>query len=395
MFFHNLTKYAWKCICQQFWLLAVLFMLFFALPFGVGPVARSLLSQGVDFSGITLAVAAPEGDSAGALLEELTGNMRDIRQYCSFRSMTWESAAQALENGDVTAVLVLPENFIGGVLDGTNPDLTLVVSADRPLESLLTLWVGQSAADLLSSAQKGIYAVLELYPGQTVSGLTRDQVMAQINLNYINRTLNRQDSFRIVELRAAGTMEIETHYALSLLIFLTMALPPLMLPLFSGESMAMRKRLCSLGQGAAIQYFSSLTVCFWVLLGLTAIPAGYLTGWNFPAAVFLALFGAGFSGFCCLSSRSAAGCGGLAFLLAAGTMFLSGGVIPPALLPEAFRRISALLPAEMLRNLLYLSPGNWSEAGFALPGLLLWTAAFLAAGLLLYCRRLTGKEAEL
>ena len=119
MVFHNLTKYASKKICQQFWLLAVLTMLFFALPFCVGPVAESLLSDGVDFSGMALAVVASEGDSSGALLEQLTGNMRDVSRYANFRSMTLEEAEQALENEEVTAILVVPENFIGGVLSST------------------------------------------------------------------------------------------------------------------------------------------------------------------------------------------------------------------------------------------------------------------------------------
>ena len=108
----------------------------------------------------TLAVTAPEGDPVPGLLEQYMGNMRDVRQYCTFRAMDGAEAAAALESGEVTAILVLPENFIQGVTDGSNPDVRLVVSGDRPLESLLTLWVGQSAADLLSSFQAGVYAVL-------------------------------------------------------------------------------------------------------------------------------------------------------------------------------------------------------------------------------------------
>ena len=65
--------------------------------------------------------------------------------------MEEHEALEALKNGEVTAVLALPENFIQGVMWGTNPNLRLIVSGDRPLESLLLLWVGQSASDILSA----------------------------------------------------------------------------------------------------------------------------------------------------------------------------------------------------------------------------------------------------
>ena len=48
-------------------------------------------------------------------------------------------------------VLALPEGFVSGILYGENPDVELIVPAERPLESLLTLWVGQSACDILAA----------------------------------------------------------------------------------------------------------------------------------------------------------------------------------------------------------------------------------------------------
>lgn len=394
LFFHNLTTYAWKRICQQLPLLAVLSMLFFALTLGVGPVARTLLSQGVGFSGMTLAVTAPEGDGTGDLLENLTASMRDIRSYCRIQSMDWEDASQALKDGELTAVLVLPEDFIGGVMDGNNPDLTLVVSPDRPLESLLTLWVGQSAADLLASAQKGIYAVLDLYPKEAASGLTWDQVMTDINLKYITLTLNRQELFRQVELQATGAMDLESHYALSLLIFLTMSLPPLLMPLLGREDLPFRRRLYALGQGCLMQYGSVLTVCFWVLLALTGVPAGLLTNWNLPGMLALALFAACYGCFCCQAVRSSAGCGGLAMATAGVCTFLAGGILPPALLPGAVKALSPFSPVQMLREVLYLPVWEWQDASFSATGGFLWTLVFFTGGLLLYRRRLMGKETD-
>lgn len=389
--FFRLFAEAWKAVCQQFWLLAALFVLFLLLSVCAGKVGEAMLSQGVDFSGITLAVTAPQGDDTGLALEKLMGSMQDVRRYASFRGMSWEEAAEALDAGEVTAVLVLPEDFVGGVMDGTNPDVTLVVSPSRPLEALLTAWVGESAAQLLTGAQRGIYAVLELYPGQEAAKLSWEQVKLGINLAYVSQTLNRQELFRVRTLRATDNMELGLHYALSLVIFLAMALPPLYCPMLRRELLPFRKRLRSLGHGAGIQYASCFAVCWSVVFLLTAVPVRYLTG-NVPAgAAVLALFAAGYGCLCCLVTRSASGCGGLAVSGAAVLVFLSGGILPTPLLPEAVRRVGAVSPVGMLRQLLYVPVSRW---GGELPGALLWTLGLILLGWLLLRGRLREGGAE-
>ena len=102
-------------LCRQLWLLAGVILLCTVLPVLAGRGAQQLLSQGVSFSGITLAVTAPEGDGTPQLLERYLGQLTDIRQYCTFEAMAYQDALSALESGGVTAVLVLPEDFVQGV----------------------------------------------------------------------------------------------------------------------------------------------------------------------------------------------------------------------------------------------------------------------------------------
>lgn len=384
----QLTHNAWKAVCQQLWLLAALSMLFLLLGRGVGPVAESLLSQGAAFEGMTIAVAAPEGDATGELLGQLTGNMEDISAYCTFRSMDREAAEAALEAGEVTAVLVLPENFLAGVLNGANPEVTLLVSGDRPLESLLTLWVGQSAADLLSAAQRGIYAVLDSWEPET--GLSYQQVMTDINMRFISRTLDRQAMFKLSRLRAVDAMELKDHYGLSILVFLMLTLAPMLRPALRGNDLALRRRLRSLGYTGARQYAGCLAAGFGLLLPVALIPGGVLTRWNLPALGLLTVFTVCFGSFCCLAADTGAGCGTLAFVLGAAGLFVSGGVLPPALLPSLLRRVGEWTPVALLRSCLYLPLPRWGWKGVLA---LAWSALFALAAGICYAR-LLAKEAE-
>lgn len=93
---------------RQLWLTAGLALLCLALPLGAGRAAQALLTRGVDFRGVTLAVTAPEGDPTPARLAEYMNAMEDIAQYCRMEAMGEDEALEALERGEVTAVLALP-----------------------------------------------------------------------------------------------------------------------------------------------------------------------------------------------------------------------------------------------------------------------------------------------
>ena len=342
-------------LCQQRWLLAGLVLLCALLPLGAGRAAGQLFSQGVDFAGVTLAVTAPEGDETPRLLEGYMGEMEDIAQYCQFRGMTEADALEALRAGEVTAVLVLPENFIQGVMDGGNPDLRLIVDGERPLESLLLLWVGQSACDILSAFQSGVYAVLDLYAQSPPPGLSRDQVVVDINLRYIRLALDRGELFQSRTVSATGVLPVHLHYALTLLAYLGLSAAPLFLPLYSGSWMGFQRRLRAAGRGPLAGCLSGVTAGAAALFLLLA-PALLLLGEGPPlpllvAALGMAVFCSIFCALCCLAWGSAAGCGGLSFAVSLASLALAGGVVPPVLLPGALRRLTGLSPVTWLARL--------------------------------------------
>ena len=353
-YFGQLTRLTLGRLCQQRRLLAGLVLLCLLLPLGAGRAAQALLSRGVDFSSVTLAVTAPAGDGTPQLLERYMGEMKDIAQYCQIVSMEEKPALKALQTGEVTAVLILPEDFIRGVMRGEDPDLRLVVGGDRPLESLLLLWVGQSACDILSAFQSGVYAVLELYSQAPPPGLSRDQVVMDINLRYIRLALDRENLFQTEMVSATGALPIPLHYGLALLCYFALSAAPLFVPLYGGDWLAFQRRLRCAGRGILGGYFGSiLTVSSALLLlllpGLAALEglSPSVLGGALGAAAWCALFCA----LCCLLTRGAASCGMAAFALGLAALALAGGIVPPVLLPEGLRAASSLSPIGWLMEL--------------------------------------------
>lgn len=397
-YFGQLLKLTLAGLRRQYRLLAGLALLCLLLPFGAGRAADALLSRGVDFSGVTLAVTAPEGDRVPQLLEQFMGEMEDVAQYCKFVALEEGEAMDALERGEVTAVLVLPEDFIHGVMWGTNPDLRLVVAGDRPLESLLLLWVGQSAGDILAAFQSGVYAVLDLYEEAPPPGLTRDQVVRDINLRYIALAVDRTGMFRTSEVSVTQALPVPLHYALSLTACFALSAAPLFVPIYSGSRLSFHRRLRGAGRGAAAGCLSGVCAGVPALL-LLMFPSLLLAGGGNPVfllgvALLMALFCSLFASVCCLTAENAAGCALIAFGVSLPSLALAGGVVPPVLLPGPVRRLSWLSPVAWLRQLAAWPMGYPADPS-AWVCLALSAAGMAALALILYRRRVDRQEVAL
>lgn len=397
-FFGTYLRLTLGLLRRQRGLLAGLALLCLLLPLGAGRAAGFLLSRGADFSGVTLAVTAPEGDSVPWLLERFMGDMEDVAQYCTFVALEEGDAMDALRQGEVTAVLVLPEDFIHGVMWGINPDLRLVVAGDRPLESLLLLWVGQSAGDILAAFQSGVYAVLDLYEEAPPPGLTRDQVVLDINLRYIALAMDRTGMFRQSELSATQALPIPLHYALSLTAYFALSAAPLFVPVYSGNWLRFQRRLRGAGRSAATGYFSGVCAGVPALL-LLIFPSLLLAEGGNPvlllgAALLMALFCSLFCSLCCLAAENAAGCGLIAFGVSLLALALAGGIVPPVLLPGPVRRLSWLSPVTWLRQLAAW-PAGFPADGSVWACLALSAAGMAALALRLYRRRADRQEVAL
>lgn len=396
-FWKNITGMTLGKLCQQPWLLAGLTLLCLLLPLAIGPAAENALSQGVSFSGITLAVTAPEGDSLPDLLENFIPNMKDVSEYCEVVAMDRESAIRALEHGEVTAVLVLPENLAQGIMDGSNPDVELIVAGDRPLEALLTLSVGTSASDMLSAVQSGIYAVLEAYLELSPGHLSYGDVVSQINLRYIRWTLGRQKMFLLEPIAVTGQLSVGVHYGLSLLSFLALSLAPLFMAVYDGGWIRAQKRYRAAGRGTVGFYICAVTACTAVLLPLITAVSLILTRGALTDALWTgalcALFCGAFGTVCCLLTANAGSCGMVSFLSALVFLFLGGGVLPPVLLPRTLQNVMFLSPVTWLRGTLAMAAENFEGAVGYAPAVGIAALVLVILGGVLYCRRAqTGED---
>lgn len=390
-FFNKLTTLTLGKLCQQRMLLAGVALLCFLLPLLLGPVAESVLTQGISFSGVTLAITGPEGDSVPQQLEQVLRNMKDVKQYCTVRAMEHQDAVDSLQRGEVTAVLVLPSNFIQGIMNGSNPDVELIVRGDRPLEALLTFWIGQSASDLLAAFQSGIYAVLDLYVQNPPDDLSYQQVVTQINLRYVTWMMNRQTMFRTQMISSTEQLPVGIHYGLSLLAYLGLSMAPFFMVVFDSNWIGAQRRFRTAARRSGVFYIASLTACWILMFFIIATAQLILLKGNLCAillsSALCALFCAVFGGFCCLLTTDTGSCGLLSFGSALVFLMLSGGVMPPVLMPIALQKLIPYWPVTWLRNLMAVATGEFDLQPGTITMATIFCALMMALSWLLYHRR--------
>lgn len=308
--------------------------------------AQSLLTRG-GHEALVIAVVG-EGGEAESLVK-FAENLSDITEYCSFVSDGEETAMQKLSRGEVTAVLMLPENFVGGILTGENNPAILHVDPHRPAESMLTLYAGQCAADMLSAAQGGIYAVLNELSRE---GIVRESAVMEINIEYIKFTMARGSMYEEETVQLTQGLPIGEHYALSLLGWLLLMSSVIFYPALCPVQGDWRERLKSLGCTPldwALGAFCPVLCCELLLTAAFSIFAG---SFSVTGVLFCALFSAAFAGVICALSRTEAMAAALGFAASAGMALLSGSIIPQALMPKALRGAADYIPLTYMRKAL-------------------------------------------
>ena len=201
--------------------------------------------------------------------------------------------------------------------------------------------------------------------------------------------MNRQDLFRLEEIAVTDALPVGLHYALSLVCFLSLALAPFFYRIYEKPWLAAQRRLASVGRSCLGCWAAATGACWTVLFGILFLSVILCGNGSFGLAVavcgLVSLFASAFVGVCCLCTGDVAGCGTVASILGLVLSLLSGGILPPVMLPPVLRGIAPYTPITWLRGLLAL-PSGYSPSGYWLP------TAFCAAGMLglgfiLYHRR--------
>lgn len=335
---------------------------------------------------ITVGVVLPEGDAVAKQATSMISSLESVKSICDFSYLSREECEKRLRNGELYAVLEVPEGFVQDIMNGTNTPVRVLLPKNAGVESRIFKELADAGAKTLGAGQAGIYAgdeLLALY-GLADSTARLEQDLNRIILAY---SLPRLDYFRQVQVSATGDVDTVTFYGISLFVLLlllcTIPVSGYLLP----DSRVMRQKLALLGVGGGTVVAARI-LGLAVLFLAVSVPAGAAAAfldfleWEFLTAAALVLF--------CIAAAAtavffyqAAGSlmGGVMLLFLAATVmhFLSGGFLPLVFLPEGMRAVAPVWPSYVLmEGVKMVVTADWSLPVFGKLGLLA-AAGFLAS----------------
>lgn len=306
---------------------------------------------------IEVGVVLPGEDVLAKKAMKMIESLDSVGSLCHFTYLEEEEGLHQLKDGEIFALMKLPEGLVEGIMDGTNQPVTVVFSEHSGLEASVFRELTEAGSSILDTSQAGIYAADAYLCAQ---GAEEMVPLAEEELNrlFLSYALSRSVYFRQETVSAAGDVGAAAYFAVSsavmLLLFLGIPAAPLCRPL----SPVLRQKLKLLGIGrwkqAAVRLLClgillilvSLLPCLWcVSRGYVDCSARNAVMWILiciTAAAWIQMFYE-------LCQNTAAAILFL-FTTTAVMVFISGGLLPSVFLPEAVSRIGAWTPAAFLMD---------------------------------------------
>lgn len=341
---------------------------------GVKSMDQEPLAVSVD-----IAVAVQDDDALTQMALGFVESMESVSEFCRFRQVSEEEGLALLAQEEVTALILLSERLVDGIVNGQNPSVEIYFAEHAGIEAVLFKELTDAGASLLNVAQAEIYGANDT---AAEYGFTDRLRMMEMEIDGYNLAfaLDRLALYEIRQLSVTGQMNILQYFAASaavlFLLLSGMALYPLMQP----ESAVFRRQLARQGVGLVWQDFCQW-LCGFVSMGLISIlllavirflPAGMEAvgqephAWTQAAELLQRRQNAGHMGVSailivcslmlisscvyCIYSLTDSRISGILLLFVVSLMmiYLSGGLVPSIFLPETMQKLGGRLPTAWL-----------------------------------------------
>ena len=321
----------------------------------------------------------------------------DTRYAMEILELPQEEARRQLQRGEISAYVVLPEDFIERALRGDMDKVTYVTHAGgETVVSMFKDELTKLITALVVDTQKGVYGVAELMDEYDISG-SAGKHMDDMSLQYIDLIMSRSEICVVEELGISKGLDVSAYYVCALSAFLLFFIGVAFVTVGVRQDSSLSQLLAAKGFGAGKQVLCEFAAQFAVLLCMGAVLTGIV------GAAGPALQETGdFPGFWQLfwrmvpvAAMAAAGnilifevAGNVVsaalwhFFLTVGQCYVAGCFYPVYALPEPMQALAAWVPAGMARA--FLSGCFLQETKLlSLAGMTAFAGAALGAAVLL------------
>lgn len=336
---------------------------------------------------ITVGVALPQEDALASKAVDMISSLDSVKSLCDFVYVSEEEGKEQLKSGQLYALMLVPESFIQGIMNGTNTPVTIILPDQAGIEAGLFTELADAGTKTLGVAQASIYAADEFcYLNGMVDSVS--QVESRLNHIFMNYSLPRESYFRSHEVSASGDVTVVQYYGISaaVLLLLLLGIPASTILRPHSQVMAQKLKMIRIGRGKTV-FSRIICVAFLLLLALGIIAAALFAGgflemsWPFIIMSLVSCFtAAAMIVFAYEAGKSQIAGVMLLFLGTVVMLFAAGGFIPSVFLPDGVRALARFMPVTALTSCMKMAVTGQFHLGFAAMSLLTG-AAFFAGSL--------------
>lgn len=348
------------------WIKAVIL----AVVAGVIAFCGQKISAGKNRAPVLIGYTAAQ-DRMTEMAVSFVENMESVKNWCKLVPVTEAEGMDRLKDGSLAALIVLPDDVLQGILDGSNRPATLYIAGEQSASGMIFEELARAGVEMLCTAQAEIYAAGDLareYGGAgqdaqlQACAVDLDELYRQIDSYNLSIVLKREQYFKERTLSATGNEGTAVYFGSVLCTLYLLTAGLFLIPYLSRKQEEQLWFSGRLGISAAVQCAGKSLIAF--LLWTAQLVPLFLLWMLFRNR--LPVSWAGFSGigevlagglFLLLwvqlaamwseKRRVALMCAGL---LAIVFSYFAGCFVPSALMPKAAESLSAFLPGTLIRN---------------------------------------------
>ena len=134
---------------------------------------------------VKVGVIVPTEDTMTMAFVNTIGSMGEISSICEFSMITEQEGKEKLEQGEVSALLVIPENILQKIYRNENTKIQMYTPEEPTLDSALMQEFAETASSLVLTAKAGDFAAYNLYRKYGKEGSMK-KVATDMNLSLIH-----------------------------------------------------------------------------------------------------------------------------------------------------------------------------------------------------------------
>lgn len=320
---------------------------------------------------VKVGVIVPTEDTMTMAFVNTIGSMGEISSICEFSMITEQEGKEKLEQGEVSALLVIPENILQKIYRNENTKIQMYTPEEPTLDSALMQEFAETATSLVLTAKAGDFAAYNLYRKYGKEGSMK-KVATDMNGNYIRFVMRQETLFTDHPIMGREGMSDEERLIVSVIILVLFLLGIPIVQLRTRQSASLSLQLARKGVSSVFSLAVDMVLIafslFVVLLAGVAVFA-FALEMNIsirilPCLLLDSLCGAAFLSMFCALNQGTAGSVLAIFLVSVIQFFLSGGIFPVYALPAVCARIGEVLPGGMMMDALYsgMFYGKWRSS---------------------------------